>query len=107
MDSNVTNPESKAIEKPKSLSEIRDQLSSCTTVDYPNAVLREADKELAGKGIGKLLFDKLIEEARERKFKGIVWQALEWNESAINFYKKYEGVNFNREWIDCTLPFEK
>src|SRR5678816_1084984 len=42
-----------------------------------------------GKGIGKLLFDRLIEEAKEKKFCGIVWQVLDWNEPAINFYKKY------------------
>lgn len=64
-------------------------------------------EDLRGKGIGKLLFDKLIEEARDKGFKGMVWQALEWNEPAINFYKKYAGVNFNKEWIDCTLQFEK
>src|SRR5690348_14224803 len=42
-----------------------------------------------GKGVGKLLFDRLIEEAKEKKFNGIVWQVLDWNEPAINFYKKY------------------
>ena len=63
-------------------------------------------ENLRGKGIGKLLFDKLIEEAKEKKFKGMVWQVLDWNEPAINFYKKYDGVNFNKEWIDCTISFE-
>src|ERR1043165_7858617 len=57
-------------------------------------------------GIGKLLFDRLIEEAKQRKFKGMVWQVFDWNEPAINFYKKYDGVTFNREWIDCILPFD-
>ena len=46
------------------------------------------NEEFRGKGIGKLLFDKLIEEAKEKKFNGIVWQVLDWNEPAINFYKK-------------------
>ena len=64
------------------------------------------NEELRGKGIGKLLFDKLIEEAKEKKFNGMVWQVLDWNEPAINFYKKYDGVTFNKEWIDCSLPFE-
>lgn len=59
-----------------------------------------------GKGLGKMLFDKLLEETKEKKFKGIVWQVLEWNEPAINFYKKYKSVHFNKEWIDCTLPLE-
>ncbi len=60
-------------------------------------------EKFRGKGIGKLLFDKLIEEAKEKQFKGMVWQVLEWNEPAIKFYKKYDGVQLNKEWIDCTL----
>jgi GNAT superfamily N-acetyltransferase len=56
-----------------------------------------------GKGIGKLLFDKLIEEAKEKKFIGMTWQALEWNAPAFNFYKKYEGVKFDPEWVNCSL----
>ena len=55
-----------------------------------------------GKGIGKLLFDTLIEEAKEKKFSGIVWQVLDWNETAINFYKKY-NTKFDDEWINCSI----
>ena len=56
-----------------------------------------------GKGIGKLLFDALIEEAKAKQFSGIVWQVLEWNEPAINFYKKYNAT-FDPEWINCSIP---
>jgi GNAT superfamily N-acetyltransferase len=56
-----------------------------------------------GKGIGKLLFDKLIEVTKEKKLAGMVWQVLEWNEPAINFYKKYEGVKLDGEWVNCSL----
>ena len=55
-----------------------------------------------GKGIGKLLFDRLIEEAKEKKFNGIVWQVLDWNEPAINFYKKY-NAKFDAEWVNCSI----
>ncbi len=58
-------------------------------------------EEYRGKGIGKLLFDQLIVEAKERNFCGIVWQVLEWNEPAINFYKKYEAV-MDGEWVNCS-----
>jgi len=63
-------------------------------------------RDFRGKGIGKIIFDRLIEEAKERKLKGMVWQVFDWNEPAINFYKKYDGVIFNKEWIDVFLPFE-
>ena len=55
-----------------------------------------------GKGIGKLLLDRLIEEAKEKRFKRIVWQVLEWNEPAINFYKKY-NASFDPEWVNCSI----
>lgn len=55
-----------------------------------------------GKGIGKLLFDVLIEEAREKKFNGMMWQVLDWNEPAITFYKKY-NAHFDAGWVNCTL----
>jgi GNAT superfamily N-acetyltransferase len=59
-------------------------------------------EQARGKGIGKLLFDRLIEEAKEKKFNGIVWQVLDWNEPAINFYKKY-NAKFDDEWVNCSI----
>jgi GNAT superfamily N-acetyltransferase len=64
------------------------------------------NEPMRGKGIGKLLFDELIKEANEKKFNGMVWQVLEWNEPAINFYKKYEDVNFDKEWVNCSLELQ-
>jgi len=58
--------------------------------------------EMRGKGIGKLLMDQLIEEAKEKKFNAIVWQVLEWNEPAINFYKKY-NASFDPEWVNVSI----
>ena len=58
-----------------------------------------------GKGVGKLLFDRLVEEAKEKKFNGIVWQVLDWNEPAINFYKKY-NAKFDGEWVNCSINIE-
>ena len=59
-----------------------------------------------GKGLGKLLMDRLIEEAKEKRFNAIVWQVLEWNEPAINFYKKYKA-DFDPEWINCSIDLNK
>ena len=42
-------------------------------------------------------------EAKEKNLSGIVWQVLEWNEPAINFYKKY-NASFDGEWLNCSLP---
>ena len=53
-------------------------------------------------GIGKLLIERLIQEAKDKGFKRIVWQVLEWNQPAIDFYKK-SGVKFDYEWVNVTL----
>ena len=61
---------------------------------------------MRGYGLGKKLFDRLLVEANERKFNGIVWQVLEWNEPAINFYKKY-NASFDAEWVNCAINEEQ
>ncbi|MBS0029453.1 GNAT family N-acetyltransferase [Chitinophaga sp. 22321] len=58
-----------------------------------------------GKGIGNLLFDQLIIEAKEKRFNGIVFQVLEWNTPAINFYKKYTN-KFDPEWINVSIELQ-
>lgn len=57
---------------------------------------------MRGKKIGKLLFDRLIEEAKEKKLSRIIWQVLDWNEPAINFYKKYNAA-FDGGWLNCSI----
>jgi len=59
-----------------------------------------------GKGIGKILFDQMILEARELGVSGMTWQVLDWNEPAINFYKKYES-NIYGGWLNASLSKEQ
>ena len=47
----------------------------------------------------------MIKVAERKKFHGIMWQVLEWNEPAINFYKKYNAA-FDPEWINCGLTLK-
>lgn len=61
--------------------------------------------ECRGKGIGRLLFDQLIIEAKEKGFNAIVWQVLKWNEPAINFYKKYNAT-FDGEWYNSAINID-
>ncbi len=61
-------------------------------------------EEKRGMGLGKALFERLLEEAREKGFNGMVWQVLDWNEPAIRFYRKY-GAHLDPEWINCSLDF--
>jgi GNAT superfamily N-acetyltransferase len=59
-------------------------------------------EEMRGKGLGKLLFERLLEEMKEKEFSGMVWQVLDWNEPAIKFYKKYQA-KFDAGWINCSV----
>ena len=63
-------------------------------------------EEMRGKKIGSLLFDTLIQEAKDKKFMGMNWQVLDWNEPAINFYKKY-NASFDPEWLNCAISFSQ
>lgn len=57
-----------------------------------------------GSGIGKLLLDQTIAYAKEKNYSGMLWQVLDWNEPAINFYKKY-GASFDNGWVNVALNF--
>ena len=61
-------------------------------------------EDMRGQKIGSQLMDVLIVEAKEKGFKGMNWQVLDWNEPAINFYKKY-NANFDPEWVNCSIVF--
>ncbi len=50
-----------------------------------------------------MLLDRLIEEAKERKFSGVVWQVLDWNTPAINFYEKYYNAKIDKGWYNCSI----
>jgi GNAT superfamily N-acetyltransferase len=53
-------------------------------------------------GIGKLLFDAIVKDAKLLGAKQLHWQVLDWNTPAIEFYKKY-NADLDGEWINCKL----
>ena len=59
-----------------------------------------------GKGIGKLLFDKIIQISKETNVRRMEWQVLDWNEPALNFYNKYNAT-LDGEWINGKLTNEQ
>ena len=56
-----------------------------------------------GSGIGKLLFDRTMQHALDEECTGMLWQVLDWNEPAINFYKKHYNAKLDGEWINGSL----
>ena len=57
------------------------------------------------KGIGEQLFKKTIQIAKLMKAKRMDWQVLNWNEIAINFYKK-QGTKLDSSWMNGRISFE-
>lgn len=48
-------------------------------------------------GIGQILFDALIEKAKELDCFLLKWQVLDWNEPALKFYEKNNSI-IEKEW---------
>lgn len=59
-------------------------------------------EKFRGKGLGKRLLERTLNEAEKLGVNGTRWQVLDWNEPAIEFYKKY-NCTFDGEWINCNM----
>ncbi|WP_340111233.1 GNAT family N-acetyltransferase [Maribellus mangrovi] len=57
-------------------------------------------EEYRGKKIGSQLMQKMMDVAREEKCSRLRLQVLNWNSSAIEFYKK-SGFMIDQEWYNC------
>lgn len=59
-------------------------------------------EKMRGQGIGKLLFERIIKEAKDKKYATMVWQVLDWNQPALNFYAKYNS-GIEAGWLNGSL----
>lgn len=59
-----------------------------------------------GQGIGSLLLDAIIKEAKQENCRRVRWLVSEWNHPSIEFYKK-RGVEMDTESYVCDLDEEK
>lgn len=57
-------------------------------------------------GMGRLLFDAVVAEARATGANRMKWQVLEWNEPAIGFYRKL-GAQIETEWLNGNLDADQ
>lgn len=61
-------------------------------------------EEFRGKKYGKALFDATVKIAKDTDCSGMMWQVLDWNTPAIEFYSSY-GTRFDEGWWNCHLDF--
>lgn len=59
-------------------------------------------EKMRGQGFGKLLFEEVLKEAKTNNYAGVVWQVLDWNQPAINFYNKY-NAQIEDGWLNASL----
>lgn len=55
-------------------------------------------------GIGQLLFDAFIAQAKAKKCRMVKWQVLDWNKPAIQFYEKNKAA-IETEWWTAKIVF--
>ena len=63
-------------------------------------------KKFRRKGIGEKLFKEIIRTAKKLEMNRVMWQVLDWNTPAINFYKKY-NASISNDWLDGRLTKEQ
>ena len=57
------------------------------------------------KGVGQLLFDQFLVEAKEMNATMVKWQVLDWNKPAILFYEKNKAI-IEKEWWNGKIFFK-
>jgi len=59
-------------------------------------------QEYRRNGIGSKLFEETVKICKKLRLNGMVWQVLDWNNSAIKFYKKY-NADISNDWLNGKL----
>lgn len=65
-----------------------------TTVHLEDLIVTQ---KYRGKGVGALLYNKVLKYAYQKKVKRVQWEVLNWNVEAINFYEK-TGAFIKKDW---------
>ena len=53
-------------------------------------------------GIGSKLFKETIKISKQLNLNGMIWQVLDWNIPAIDFYKKF-NAEISKDWLNGKL----
>jgi GNAT superfamily N-acetyltransferase len=72
-------------------------------VHLEDFVVKQSERR---RGIGTMLFKEVIRIAKERNYARMDWQVLDWNESAIAFYQKFEA-ELTTEWVNGRFTREQ
>jgi GNAT superfamily N-acetyltransferase len=54
-------------------------------------------EKMRGKGLGKALYDKVLQYAYDQGVKRVEWVVLDWNTNAVAFYER-TGATMIKDW---------
>lgn len=72
------------------------------TIHLEDLIVKE---KMRSKGVGSKLYRRVMEFAREQGVKRVNWEVLEWNEGAIQFYKR-TGAQVMHDWRPVAIHIE-
>jgi GNAT superfamily N-acetyltransferase len=58
-----------------------------------------------GKGIGKALLHDLFQRAEAKNYGRVEWSVLDWNQTAIDFYRS-QGAEILEDWRICRVTID-
>jgi len=61
-------------------------------------------EDYRSRGVGQLLFNEYIAEAKRRNCNIVKWEVIDWNLKAVKFYEK-NGATIEKCWWDCKIIF--
>ncbi len=64
------------------------------------------EEESRGIGIGKALFQAIINISKKLNVKRMMWQVLDWNQKAIDFYQNFDA-EFVPNWVNVKFTYDK
>ncbi|NIJ44484.1 hypothetical protein FHR24_000923 [Wenyingzhuangia heitensis] len=73
------------------------------TLHLEDLIVKEVNR---GKGVGKLLYNRILKYAFEQKIKRVEWAVLEWNTPAVEFYKN-SGAEVFDDWRTVQMSEEQ
>jgi GNAT superfamily N-acetyltransferase len=72
------------------------------TIHLEDLIVKE---KMRNKGIGSLLYRRVMEYAREQGVKRVNWEVLDWNAGAIEFYER-TGAHIMDDWRPVAMHLD-
>ncbi len=62
-------------------------------------------EEYRQQGLGRALLTQCIQFAKDKNYQRVLWQVLDWNTPAIDFYKQF-NTQFDAGWLNAWIDIQ-